>query len=135
MRSVANEEVSDTLPAGASEHIRLVVEGRIDQLNQQYGAAQRDVPMHWNLGLGREGGHGGGTVYEPLGDTPFWHGLNPLDFSGLAARPADVGGLEPAAVLAHDADQAILFGDRLAQIRSRFDREALRLMADLEDAA
>ena len=132
---VASEQGAETLPDGVTEHIRLVVEGRTQQLDQAYGASKRDVPLHWNLGLGRDAGQGGETVYEPLSDAPFWHGLNPLDFSGLAVREADVGGADASVVASADADQAVPFGDRLAQIRGRFDREALRLMADLEEAA
>ena len=131
---VASADGSEMLSDGVSEHIRLVVEGRTHQLDQQYGAGRRGVPLHWNLGLGRDGGQDGGTIYEPLGDTPFWHGLNPLDFSGLAVREADVGNADASQVAA-DADHAVPFGDRLAYIRGRFDREALHLMTDLEDAA
>ena len=133
--TAARADGTETLSDGGAEHIRLVVEGRVQQLDQAYGASKRDVPLHWNLGLGRDGGQSGGTVYEPLGDAPFWNGLNPLDFSGLAVREADVGTADAPFVAAADADHAVPFGDRLAQIRGRFDREALRLMADLENAA
>ncbi len=135
VRRVASEEAADEPVTGGSEHIRLVVEGRTHQLDQQYGAAPNDMPLHWGLGLGRDRGHGGGTVYEPLGDAPFWNGLKALDFSGLLQQEAFVGAPDSPALAAADAGLAVPFGEKLAHIRGRFDREALRLMADLEDAA
>ncbi len=138
VHAVASEQSDDAPLTGASEHIRLVIEGRTNQLDQQYGAGAKDAPLRWHLGVGRDGGQSDSAVFEPLGDAPFWQGLNPFDFADLPARGADIGNPNGAHEVAGghaEGELAVTFSERMAAVRGRFDREALRLMADLDDAA
>ena len=132
LRKVSSLDPADPVIVGGSEHIRLVVEGRTHQLDQQYGAASNGAPLHWSMGFGRERGPVDGGIAEPLADMPFWHGLEVLDFSGLDLTGAQASATEAQPQL---ADVGVSFGDRLAAVRARFDREARALAQDLGAAA
>ena len=132
---VASDDSASFDVVGGSEHIRLVVEGAPHILDRQYGAGLSDAPMRSVLGIGIEASGSGATVFEPMADMPFWHGLRPLDLSPHQQAAALV---QPQAV-ASDWDladaPAQLFSERMLVIRSQFDRNALQLTADLAAAA
>ena len=91
--------------------------------------------MRSALGIGNEARGSGATVFEPMADMPFWHGLKPLDLSPHQQAAALI---QPQAV-ASDWDLADApaqrFTERMLVIRSQFDRNALQLTVDLVAAA
>ena len=132
---VASDDDGIADAAGGSEHIRLVVEGAPQVLDRQYGAGLLDAPMRSALGIGNEARGSGATVFEPMADMPFWHGLKPLDLSPHQQAAALI---QPQAV-ASDWDLADApaqrFTERRLVSRSQFDRNALQLTVDLVAAA
>ena len=137
IHAVASNDVNADANAHTvgAEHIRLIVEGVPQQLDRQYGAGQGEVPLRTGLEVGRESTGIGNTVYEVSADTQFWHNLKALDFSQVAPDPAAFQTRLDLTPADHGGNEvAVLFSDRIAQVRSRFDREALRLIVDLDAA-
>ena len=140
---VASDDGADSTPSGTAEHIRLVVEGSQHIIDRQYGAGAAGAPLRSVLGVGRDGNSPGATVLEPFADAPFWHGLKVIDFSHVPSAGADLGKplqVAPVTFAGVDFDRlidapAVTFSDQIARVLGQFDRDALRLMADLEDAA